>query len=86
MLSDFIGSEHFGWHWIIHFFDVEIFDFSFSQGIHFWELPNACVGLHIEPLSHRQVVDVVLWVVHDAEEQLEFVRVDHIREVDRKLR
>ena len=67
VLSDFVGSEHFSCHQIIHFLDLDGFDFSFSQGVHFWELPNTCIGLDIEPLSHRQVVDVVLWVVHDTE-------------------
>ena len=67
MLSDRIGSEHFISHRVVHFFDLDFFDFSFSQGVHLWELPDACVGLDIKPLSHRQVVDIVLWVIHDAE-------------------
>ena len=67
VLSDFIGLEHFGCYGVIHFLDLEDFDFSFGQGIHFRELPNACIGLDVEPLSHGQIVNVVLWVVHDTE-------------------
>ena len=67
VLSDFIGSEHFSCYGVIYFLDSEGFNFSFSQGVHFWELPNACIGLDVEPLSHGQVIDVVLWVVHDTE-------------------
>ena len=67
MLLDFTGSEHFVCHGVVHFLDSEVFDFSFGQGIHFWELPDACIGLDVKPLSHRQVVDIVLQVIHDAE-------------------
>ena len=85
VLSDFISFEHFGCYWVIHFFDSEGFDFLFGQGIHFWELPDACIGLDVEPLSHGQAVDVVLWVVHNTEEQLKLIRVDHIGEVEGKM-
>ena len=67
ILSDCIGLEHFVGHGVIHFFDSDLFNFLFSQGVHFRELQEACIDLDIEPLSHRQVVDVVLWVVHDTE-------------------
>ena len=85
MLSDFIGLEHFGCHWVIHFFDPEVLDLLFCQGIHFWELPDTCIGLDVKPLSHRQVVDVVLWVVHNTEKQFEFIRVNHVGEVEGKM-
>ena len=85
MLLDFIGSKHFSCYWVIHFLNLEVFDFSFGQGIHLWELPDACIRLDIEPLFHGQVVDVVLWVVHNNEEQLELIRVDHIREIEGKM-
>ena len=85
MLSNLIGSEHFVSHRVIHFFDLEILNFLLGQGIHFWELPDTCIGLDIEPLSHRQVVDIVLWVIHDTEKQLELIRLDYIREVKSKI-
>ena len=59
-ISDCIGLEHFVSHRVVHFFDLDLFNFSFGQGIHLRELPDACVDLDIEPLSHRQAVDVVL--------------------------
>ena len=68
MLSDLIGLEHFSCHWVIHFLNLEAFNFLFGQSIYLWEPPDACIGLDVKPLSHGQVVDVVLWVVHDTEE------------------
>ena len=66
ILLDRIGSEHFVSHRVVHFLDLEVLNFSFGQGVYFWELPDACIGLDIKPLSHRQVVDIVLQVIHDA--------------------
>ena len=67
ILLDCIGSEYFVGHGVIFFFDSDLFDFSFGQGIHFRELQESCIDLDVEPLSHRQVVDAVLRVVHDTE-------------------
>ena len=86
MLLDLVSLEHFVSHRVIHFFDSEILDILFGQGVHFSELPDACIGLDVEPLSHRQVIDIVLQVIHDTKKQLELVGLDHIGEVESKIR
>ena len=65
--SNCIGLKHFVGHGVVFFFDLDLFDFSFGQGVHLRELQEACIDLNVEPLSHRQVIDAVLRVVHDAE-------------------
>ena len=63
VLSDCIGLEHFIGHRVVFFFDSDLVDFSFGQGVHLRELQEACIHLDVEPLSHRQVVDAILWIV-----------------------
>ena len=62
-----------------------MFDFSDGEGIHFGELPNMSVGLNVEPLTDGEVVEVILAVINDSKEELEYVGFNSVREVEGEL-
>src|ERR1700735_3433784 len=85
MLLNFVGFECFNSFGVGFFFNSDMFDFSDSEGVHFGELPNMSVGLNIEPLTDGEVVEVVLAVINDSKEKLEYVGFDGVREVEGEL-
>ena len=57
VLLDFIGLEHFGCHWIIHFFNMEVFDFSFKEV--FVDVESHGLSENIEVFSREIVLEMV---------------------------